>query len=415
MSVSSDPTAKAVNSPRRRPLDILSGGRCVAHSLDVTDHHATLLLIHPPAVVVVGANDGRRTDESCILGKRKGDDLLDRTTPTTTTATTTTTGAKTVSSILKLTVVPFHRALLGSNPVASAEGIERCVRPERNSLDCDPRASEDIVSFLRGYDYELRSESGAEYGYYTARPRRIGPAAGTSSSSSHPHDDGVGAFDVELISPADPRQISRAMPSLGHVLVRETPELYRKVVEPYVRSIVDNGSLSWIRNVVDGRKERERLLVDDDDFIINVDTKWRSHPPPLTTPREEWRGHPSTADLYCLGITKHDGVSCIRDLRRAHVPMLSAMERAGLDAIRETYGVDEDQIRVYVHYHPQFYHFHVHFTRLENESGCSVERGHLVSDVVQNLEMDDEYYAKRTITYKLPRGAPLLCLIGGSS
>ena len=30
----------------------------------------------------------------------------------------------------------------------------------------------------------------------------------------------------ELISPAAPHQIMRALPSLGHVLIHETPELY---------------------------------------------------------------------------------------------------------------------------------------------------------------------------------------------
>ena len=358
------------------PLDILSGsGGCIAHSLTVSDQHATLLLTHPPPADA--------TEQIA---------------------------ARTASSILKLTLVPYHKAILGSNPVSSADMIERGQRPERNMLESDRRAGEAIVSFLRGFDYELKSESGAEYAYYTARPR-IGPAADIGPPAPSSSSGGVGAFDVELISPATPHQISRAMPSLGHVLIRETPELYREVVEPYVRSVVDNGSLSWINNVVEGRKERERLLVDHDDFVIIVDTKWRSHPPPLTTPREEWRGHPSTADLYCLGITKTRDLKCIRDLRRMHAPMLAAMERSGLDAIRDVYGVPEDQIRVYAHYQPQFYHFHVHFTRLENEVGCCVERGHLVCDVVQNLMMDDAYYAGRTITYKLPRGTPLLSLI----
>jgi m7GpppX diphosphatase len=358
------------------PLDILSGsGGCIAHSLTVSDQHATLLLTPPPPAVA--------TEQ---------------------------TAARTTSSILKLTLVPYHKAILGSNPVCSADMMERGQRPERNMLESDRRAGEAIVSFLRGFDYELKSESGAEYAYYTARPR-IGPAADVGPPAPSSPSGDVGAFDVELISPATPHQISRAMPSLGHVLICETPELYREVVEPYIRSVVDNGSLSWINNVVEGRKERERLLVDHGDFVINVDTKWRSHPPPLTTPREIWHGHPSTSDLYCLGITKIRDLRCIRDLRRMHAPMLAAMERSGLDAIRDVYGVPEDQVRVYAHYQPQFYHFHVHFTRLENEVGCCVERGHLVCDVVQNLMMDDAYYAGRTITYKLPRGTPLLSLI----
>jgi len=91
--------------------------------------------------------------------------------------------------------------------------------------------------------------------------------------------------------------------------------------------------------------------------------------------------------------------------------LLKAMMKEGLAAIKSIYGVDQDQIRVFIHYQPQFYHFHVHFTRLENEVGCSVERGHLVSDVIQNLLLED-YYKKRTITYKLKKGTALESIIG---
>ena len=88
------------------------------------------------------------------------------------------------------------------------------------------------------------------------------------------------------------------------------------------------------------------------------------------------------------------------------------MMKEGLAAIKSIYGVNQDQIRVFVHYQPQFYHFHVHFTRLENEVGCSVERGHLITDIIQNLTMDGDYYKKRTITYKLKKGTTLHALIG---
>ena len=145
------------------------------------------------------------------------------------------------------------------------------------------------------------------------------------------------------------------------------------------------------------------MLCNHEDFIINIDTKWRTHPPPLTTPRNEWYNHPSTVDLYCLGIAKASDVSCLRDLRSKHIPMLQSMQSQGLNVIQKVYGVAKDQIRVFVHYQPQFYHFHVHYTRLENEVGCSVERAHLVTDIIQNLELDSEYYAKRTMSYKVKR------------
>ena len=308
--------------------------------------------------------------------------------------------------------------MLGSNPVVSTKDRDTDQLLERNLLANNPMASANIISYLRGYDYELKSESGAEYGYYIARPKQRtaivddGKVEIHASPSSLSHD-GVGGFDVELISPANPHQVMREMPPLGHVLVRETPDLYRNVVKPYIQSIIDSQSLKWITNVIDGTKERERLLFDHDEFIINIDTKWRTHPPPLTTSRCQWHGHASTTDLYCLGITKLHNLWSLRDLRRVHVPMLLAMERSGLEVIHSIYGIHENQVRVYVHYHPQFYHFHMHFTRLENEVGCTVGHSHLINDIVQNLLLEDEYYSMHTITYKLPGGTTLWSLMGG--
>ena len=400
------------------PLDILSSSGCKIHSLTVSDQHATLLITHPSTAV-------DQDDESLVQA----------------TTSSSSSSTPTISSLLKLTLVPFHKLLLGSNPVISLEDRQQqrgsALPPERNLLDQNHNtsASEDILCFLRGYNYVLKSESGAEYSYYCAsptllstevtsntsgddvnEPKKHKPDPSTSASSIvHAAISNYGAFDVELITPASAQQIFRAMPNLGSILIHETPQLYNMIVKPYIQSLLDNGCLSWIQNVIEVKKEKERLLVNHDEFIVNIDTKWRTHPPPLTTPREEWINHPSTSDLYCLGIVKQYGITSLRDLRGCHVPLLQSMLSEGLSAIQSTYGVPSNQIRVFVHYLPQFYHFHVHFTRLENEFGTTCERGHLLHDVIQNLEMDSEYYCKRTMTYKLQRGTPLQNLIENHS
>ena len=350
------------------PLNILSKDGCKVQSLTVSDQHATLLLSH--------------------------DD--DSTMPT---------------SLLKLTLVPFHKEILGGNPVVTSDDNEKGTLPERNLLQHDPLASQDIISFLKQYDFVLKSESGAEYSYYEAIPKAQQCKADATTSNDDMILSKFGTFDIELISPASPHQITRAMPTLGHVLINETAQLYEKVVQPYIQSIIDNGSLSWIQNVIEVKKEKERLLVNNENFLINIDTKWRSHPPPLTTDRKEWYNHPSTADLYCLGIVKQSDIRSIRDLKAGHIPLLKSMAKEGIEAIQTIYGIPSNQIRIFVHYVPQFYHFHIHFTRLENEVGCSVERAHLVSDIIQNLGMDSGYYRKRMLTYKLKKGSELENLI----
>jgi m7GpppX diphosphatase len=259
------------------------------------------------------------------------------------------------------------------------------------------------LSFLSDFHFRLTSESGAEYSYYEALPTAMISSEGqVERTPTFPGASSTqGGFKMEMISPATDRQISRAMPAPSTALVNETPTMYRTVTEPFIASICEGNSLSWIQNVVDGKKEVERLLVNHNDFVLNVDTKWRSHPDALLTPRSKWYQHPATADLYCLGIVKQSGLRTLRDLRGEHIPMLKGMMQEGMKAIQTIYGIESNQIRVFVHYQPQFYHFHVHFTRLENEVGCSVERGHLVSDIVQNLGMDSDYYKKRTISFRL--------------
>ena len=366
----------------KNPIDILGKEGVKVQSLTVSDQHATLLITHVESIA-------KKTDTDTTDNNNDQD-------------------ISTTTSLLKLTLQPFHKELLSSNPVISQEDIDKGQIPERNLLDHNSIASEEIISFLKKYAFELKSESGAEYSYHSASPNKDEKISDNISNAISK----FGCFDVELISPASPYQISRAMPTLGHVLINETYEMYSTVVQPYIKSIIDSGTLSWINNVVEGKKEVERLLVNHEEFVINVDTKWRTHPPPLTTPRSEWYNHPSTADLYCLGIVKDSSITCIRDLRGHHIPLLKAMVKEGLAAIKSTYGVQaENQIRVFVHYQPQFYHFHIHYTRLENEVGCSVERGHLVSDIIQNIEMDSNYYTKRMLTYKLKKGSPLENLI----
>ena len=292
----------------------------------------------------------------------------------------------TEQSLIKLTVVPFHRHVF------------------QTSCTDESHASREIVSFLSDYDFVLTSESGAEYSYYDAFPKRglrtflsrLLPGGGRGPTIN------PGAFKVELISPASERQIQRASPKPPMVMIDETPELYEKVTKPYIQSIVESGSLSWIENVVSGKKERERLLLDNDGFVLNVDTKWTSHPDANTVSRSEWYNHESVKELYCLAIVKDGSVASLRDLRAQHLPMLQSILDECPAAIEKVYGVKRNQLRVFVHYQPQFYHFHVHFTRLENDIGCQVERGHLLSDIIQNLEMDRDFYIKRTITFKLP-------------
>ena len=434
-SGASDASSSTGGGEATNPMAILRAESTVAKTLTVSDQHVTILLTHTvPADDDGELNIDYRKDDAWSAAA-DDDDKKEETVEEKAAQVL----PKTVKSLLKLTVVPFHRQVIDPT-MPGAAGSDMADAVEYSSFsalnESDERNSREILTFLTdNYNFDLTSFSGAEYSYWMARPggrfrfiggitkpigdligkfgkkKKGGEAESTDDAASAAPSESsskqnivrtkAGSFTVEFISPASERQIQRASPSPKTVLIEETPELYEAVVKPHIDSIIAGGSISWIKNIIDGTKEVERLILDTDDYIVNIDTKWRSHPDPNTTPRDEWLHHSSTADLYCLGIFKAEGVACMRDLKAEHVPTLKSMVNEGVAAIERTYGVPRDQLRVFIHYHPQFMHFHVHYTRLENEIGCQVERGHLVSDVIQNLEMDPDYYSKRTITYKI--------------
>jgi hypothetical protein len=314
-------------------------------------------------------------------------------------------------ALLKLTLLPFHKTDL-----ACLSKFDDSLTTEQLAAQKAPREQEEkehsnkVLMFLSKFQWRLTSESGAEYSFHEAIPKADGAIVHQEDMEpvvkKAKHEESglltkAGVFKAELIYPASDRQVNRAMPSPGFRLVHETHALYKAITKPFIDDVVKSGSLSWIRQIVEVKKEKERLLHNAEGWILNIDTKWRTHPDPLSVPRSEWHQHESVADLYCLGIFKNDGVASLRDLTGDHLPILREMLEEGAKIIEEVYGVPNDRLRIFVHYQPQFYHFHVHYTRLENETGVQVEKAHLLSDIIHSLEKDPKWFQEKVLVYKL--------------
>lgn len=71
------------------------------------------------------------------------------------------------------------------------------------------------------------------------------------------------------------------------------------------------------------------------------------------------------------------------------------------EEICRKYGVASDQLRVYLHYQPSYYHLHVHFTHLQfSTPKSSVGDAHLLEDVIDNIAtVDPMFYVKRTMSF----------------
>lgn len=76
--------------------------------------------------------------------------------------------------------------------------------------------------------------------------------------------------------------------------------------------------------------------------------------------------------------------------------------------IEEQYNVAEDQLRIYLHYQPSYYHLHIHFTHVKFDApGTTVGKAHLLCDVIDNIEMKDDYYQTKTLSFNARENDPL--------
>ena len=62
-----------------------------------------------------------------------------------------------------------------------------------------------------------------------------------------------------------------------------------------------------------------------------------------------------------------------------------------------------------IHYQPSYYHFHVHVVnvKIKGLDGLLIGQCHLLEDVIEHLEIDPEYYVKRSLVYALNSVHPL--------
>ncbi|XP_015277995.1 PREDICTED: m7GpppX diphosphatase isoform X2 [Gekko japonicus] len=179
-------------------------------------------------------------------------------------------------------------------------------------------------------------------------------------------------------------------------LIQETGADYETITLPFIES--QSFSIQWVYNILEKKAEADRIIYENPDptdgFVLIPDLKW---------------DRKQLDDLYLIAICHCRGIKSLRDLTAEHLPLLKNISKEGKEAIVKRFGVSGAQLRVYLHYQPSYYHLHVHFTALSYDApGSSVERAHLLSDVIDNLELDSGYYRKRTLTFALRADEPLL-------
>ncbi|KAK1829207.1 HIT-like domain-containing protein [Podospora conica] len=232
-------------------------------------------------------------------------------------------------------------------------------------------ASSDYLGAVAGSLQTLKNLGANDiYRWYLANSGPI-PESGDSSFAD---------LKINLIYPCTAKHIKKYSKQ-GVRLVTETPAIYHSAVRPFMQAQRESGRLNWVFNIIEGREE-----VDD----VIYRTPYGEDPVEgfLLAPDLNWDRQTLDA-LHLLGLVERRDIWSLRDLRRKHIPWLRHMKAKFLEATTRVYPtVDEDQLKLYVHYQPTYYHFHIHIVHVALEAGATQAVGKAVGldSIIEQLE-----------------------------
>ncbi|KAI0674140.1 scavenger mRNA decapping enzyme [Trametes maxima] len=178
-------------------------------------------------------------------------------------------------------------------------------------------------------------------------------------------------------------------------IVHETPALFRRIVQPYITAFPPSRT-QWVENILNGVSEADKILFRDPDpesgYVLLPDMKWD-----LTT----------LSSLYLVAISLNRSIRSLRDLNKTHLGMLRSIRQKAAQVVKERWGLDQGSLRMFIHYQPSYYHFHVHVVNANYQGlpGMSAGQAHLLDDIISLIECDPDespsILQRMTLTYTL--------------
>ncbi|GMM50637.1 5'-(N(7)-methyl 5'-triphosphoguanosine)-(mRNA) diphosphatase [Starmerella bacillaris] len=196
---------------------------------------------------------------------------------------------------------------------------------------------------------------------------------------------------IECIMPATDTHIAKYKEAQRFV-VRETPEMYTNTVKPYIET-QRGDRIDWVRGILFQGVEADRVLFRDDQFVLLPNSKWDQQ---------------NVNNMSMLALVVQTDIPSIRDLTSAHIPLLEHIKSKSSEVISSKWNVPESQLKVFFHYHPTFYHLHVHIVHINNEQN-DFGRSLLVDSVIDML--DSKPIKDHTLTYFMSENHKLYNLL----
>ncbi|KAF2829266.1 scavenger mRNA decapping enzyme [Ophiobolus disseminans] len=183
-------------------------------------------------------------------------------------------------------------------------------------------------------------------------------------------------FKLNLIYPCTQKHVNK-YEAQGLRIVTETPAIYAKFVRPYMQRQREKGALNWVFNIIEGRTEQEDVMYrehGDEGFLLLPDLNW---------------DRKTMGSLHLLGLVERRDIWSVRDLKKRNVEWLEHMRGKMIEATVKLYPhVERDQLKLYVHYQPTYYHFHIHIVHVSLEAGSTQATGKALGleNIISQLE-----------------------------
>ncbi|KAJ5751015.1 hypothetical protein N7533_008043 [Penicillium manginii] len=223
---------------------------------------------------------------------------------------------------------------------------------------------------------------------------------GKSQASEETQQD----LKVNLIWPCTAQHIKKYSDQQVR-MVTETPEIYKQHVRPFMQAKREEGRLNWVFNILEGRTEQEDVIMRDpghgpeDSFLMLPDLNW---------------DRKTLSSLHLLALVDRRDIWSLRDLKKRHIPWLRYLRQRVLEATVSIYpGLEQDQLKLYVHYQPTYYHFHIHVVNVMLEAGATQSTGKAfgLENLISQLETmsgdDGTSMADVDLTYYLGEASEL--------
>tara|TARA_B110000908_G_scaffold122496_1_gene143666 strand:- start:459 stop:1301 length:843 start_codon:yes stop_codon:yes gene_type:complete len=172
---------------------------------------------------------------------------------------------------------------------------------------------------------------------------------------------------------------------LNYIIKKESYQDYKKNIKPYIKSIYKENT-NWIWEIIKGNREKENILYQDNDVIILKDLSMTDN-----------------NNFYIIGFPIKK-ITCLREITKADLPVLDKLVTIMNNLAKTIGGFDPQNLYNFFHYHPSFYHLHLHCTFINNLNITGkFLRYHIYDIVKNNLLKNKNYYKKTDLYFEIPK------------